>query len=188
MDLMSNKVRILKDLGYIKNNSLTKKGIFASKIYGYELSLAELYDRGTLENLSEFELGILCLSLVFEPKKHGILPKLNRRAKSLKNITDNTLNHIEKIEKKLRIRPLSKKYYYHLSNCMEAWMRNEGFDTILRYTDTDEGEVIRYFRMTIQILRELIDTPCSFEFKEKIIKLISIINRDVIDAEKQLRG
>ncbi|MBU1913047.1 MAG: DEAD/DEAH box helicase [Candidatus Omnitrophica bacterium] len=188
LDLLYNKVRLLKDLGYIKNNSLTKKGEFASKIYGYELSLAELYERGILENLSETELGILCLGLVFEPRKTSILPKLSKTAKSIKNITDTVLEIIEKSERKMRIRPFSKRYYYHLSPCLEAWVRNESFDNILRHTDSDEGEIIRYFRMGVQILRELMDTPCSPEFKEKALKLIRIINRDIIDAEKQLRG
>ncbi|MCX5687907.1 MAG: DEAD/DEAH box helicase [Candidatus Omnitrophica bacterium] len=188
LDLLYNKVRLLKDLGYIKNNALTKKGDFASKIYGYELSLAELYEKGILENLSEIELGILCVSLVFEPRKTSILPKLTKTSKSLKNITDTVLDNIEKYEKKLKITPISKKYYYHLSPCLEAWIRNESFDNILTHTDSDEGEIIRYFRMAIQILRELMDTPCSQEFKEKTLKLIRIINRDIIDAEKQLRG
>ena len=188
LDLLYNKVRLLKDLGYIKNNDLTKKGIFASKIYGYELSLAELYEKGVLDNLTETELGLLCISLVFEPRKISILPKLSKTAKSLKNITDTILDNIEKSERKLKIRPSSKKYYYHLSPCLEAWIRNENFDNILRHTDSDEGEVIRYFRMAVQILRELMDTPCSAEFKEKTLKLIRIINRDIIDAEKQLRG
>jgi len=188
LDLLYNKVGLLKDLGYIKNNELTKKGDFASKIYGYELSLAELYEKGILENLSETELGILCLGLVFEPRKISVLPKLSRTAKSIKNITDTVLDNIEKSERKLKIRPFSKKYYYHLSPCLEAWLRNESFDNILRYTDSDEGEIIRYFRMGIQILRELMDTPCSAEFKEKALKLIHVINRDIIDAEKQLRG
>jgi len=187
LDLLYNKVRLLKDLEYIKNNALTKKGDFASKIYGYELSLAELYERGILENLSETELGILCVSLVFEPRKTSILPRLTKTSKSLKNITDTVLDNIEKYERKLKIRPSSKKYYYHLSPCLESWIRNESFDSILAHTDADEGEIIRYFRMAIQILRELMDTPCSQEFKEKILKLIRIINRDIIDAEKQLR-
>jgi len=188
LDLLYNKVRLLKDLGYIKNNALTKKGDFASKIYGYELSLAELYEKGILENLSETELGILCVSLVFEPRKTSILPKLTKTSKSLRNITDTVLDNIEKYERKLKIMPVSKKYYYHLSPCLEAWIRNESFDRILTYTDSDEGEIIRYFRMAVQILRELMDTPCSQGFKEKILRLTRIINRDIIDAEKQLRG
>ncbi|MFA5388781.1 MAG: DEAD/DEAH box helicase [Candidatus Omnitrophota bacterium] len=188
LDLLYNKVRLLKDLGYIKNNEITRKGIFAAKICGYELSLAELYEKGVLENFSEIELGILCLGLVFEPRKTSVMPKLSRTAKAVRNITDTVLETIERSERKLKIRPSSKKYYYHFSPCVEAWIRNESFDNILRYTDSDEGEVIRYFRMAIQILRELIETPCSNEFKERAMNLIRIMNRDIIDAEKQLRG
>ncbi|MFA4992188.1 MAG: DEAD/DEAH box helicase, partial [Candidatus Omnitrophota bacterium] len=188
LDMMYAKVKILKDLGYIKNNALTEKGIFASKIYGYELSLGELHENGLLENLSETELGTLVTALVFEPRKNTVMPSLNRTAKSLKNITENILGRIQKIEQKAGSRPLSKNYFYHLSPCVEAWLRKENFDNILRYTDIDEGEIIRYFRMAVQILRELLDTPSSNEFKGKVSKLMRDINRDVIDAEKQLRG
>ena len=67
-------------------------------------------------------------------------------------------------------------------------MKNEEFYRILRYTDADEGGVIRYFRMTIQILREILDTQASPKLKGKAKKAIELINRDIIDAEKQLRG
>ena len=66
-------------------------------------------------------------------------------------------------------------------------MRNEDFDKILRYVDEDEGAIIRYFRMTIQILREILDTSAPVHLKEKVKKSISLINRGIIDAEKQLR-
>ena len=78
--------------------------------------------------------------------------------------------------------------FFFLSPCLEAWMRGEPFDKILRYSEADEGEVIRYFRMCIQILREIIDTPVSGSIKEKARRAKEIINRDVVDAEKQLRG
>lgn len=188
LDLLRSKVKILKQLGYIRENLLTEKGSFAGKIYGYELPLSELYKQGMLENLSETELGILATSLVFEPRKGSTLPKLSRSAKSLSNITDNVIEHIQKLEKRFGIKPLSKAYHYHLTPCVEAWMKKENFDRILCYTDEDEGEVIRHFRMAIQILREMLDTPAPTEFKERVKKVIYLINRDIIDAEKQLRG
>ena len=83
---------------------------------------------------------------------------------------------------------MSKAYYYHLAPCIEAWMRKEEFDALLRYTDADEGEIIRNLRMAVQILRELLETPASEKFKEKVKKAIYLINRDIIDAERQLRG
>jgi superfamily II RNA helicase len=187
LDLLSSKVKILKELGYIKEGHLTEKGDFASKVYGYEFSLSEPYEQGILEGLSEAELGIICLALVFEPRKGAARPKLSKRIKTLCDTTDDIVKHIQAREKKLKITPLSKNYYYHLSYCLEAWMNQERFDKILHYTDADEGEIIRYFRMAIQILREILDTPASTNLKDKVHTAIKLINRDVIDAEKQLR-
>lgn len=184
---LRSKVNILKDLGYIGDGTLTEKGYFASKIYGYELSLSELYERGLLEQLSVNELGTLSLALVFEPRKNSTKPKLQKRTRTLCNITDEAVHRIHKMEKKAGISPLSKSYFYHLTPALEAWMRKEEFDRILRYTDADEGGIIRYFRMAVQILREVMDTPASSMLKDKIRKAIALINRDVIDAERQLR-
>ncbi len=188
LELLRSKVKVLKVLGYIRKNRLTEKGSFASKIYGYELALSELYEKGILEHLSEAELGILCLALVFEPRKGTIRPKLDRKTKALQNITDDVMNYIQKMERKFGITPLSKNYFYHLSPSLEAWMRKEKFDKILLYTDADEGEIIRYFRMSVQILREILDTPAFLKLKDKIRKTIYLINRGIIDAERQLRG
>ncbi|MCX7927078.1 MAG: hypothetical protein N2606_02960, partial [Candidatus Omnitrophica bacterium] len=68
-------------------------------------------------------------------------------------------------------------------------LRGTDFSKILVHTDTDEGEVVRYFRMAVQILRQLSDNPvCSPILKERIKQAIQLINRDVVDAERQLRA
>ena len=186
--LLHAKVRILKELGLIRREHLTEKGEFASKIYGYELPVSELYEKGVLDDLTETELGILCLALVFEPRKGSKRPRLSRKAKALLNVTNGTIRYIYRMEKRLGITPPSKDYFYHLSPALEAWMEKEEFDNILRLTDVDEGEIIRYFRMATQILREILDTPVASVFKDKVRKAIHLINRDIIDAERQLRG
>ncbi len=181
------KVQLLKQLGYIRKSALTQKGVFASKIYGYELSMGELFEQDILENLSEIELGIIALALVFEPRKDTLKPKADKRTKKLSASTGNILNRIQHLEKKFSISPLSKKYEYHLTVSLQAWMHNMDFESILHFSNVDEGEIIRYFRMAIQILREMLDTPAPKELKHKIHKAIGLINRDIIDAEKQLR-
>ncbi len=188
IELLRAKVKILKELGYIRKNKISEKGVFASNIYGYELSLGELYEKGLLQNLNEIELGILTTALVFEPRKSSTMPSISKPARSLQNATDNLTSNIQKIEKKLKIKPFSKTYYYHFSPCIEAWMKQESFDKLLRYTDADEGEIIRNFRMSVQILREILDTPTSQDFKNRVQKTIYLINRDIIDAERQLRS
>ncbi|MCQ9207109.1 MAG: DEAD/DEAH box helicase [Omnitrophica bacterium] len=187
LELLRAKVSLLKDLDYIARGRITEKGFFAGKVYGYELSLSELYEEGLLEKLSEKELGMLSLALVFEPRRGCTEPKLNKRLKGLKDITDSIVLRIQKMEKHLNIKPFSKTYFYNLSPCLEAWMNGEEFDKVLRYADVDGGELIRYFRMTIQILREILDTPVASSVKERAGKAIGLINRDIIDAEKQLR-
>ncbi|MBN1871743.1 MAG: DEAD/DEAH box helicase [Candidatus Omnitrophica bacterium] len=188
IELLRSKVTILKDLGYIHDGALTKKGSFASKVYGYELSLSELCEQGLLEHLSAIELGILCIGLVFEPRKGSIEPHLSRTTKDLSMHTNKITKVIHAREKRLNIRPLSKEYHFHLAPCLEAWMKGQGFDEILRYTGSDEGEIIRYFRMAIQILREILDTPASLQLKTHVKKAIELINRGEVDAEKQLRS
>jgi superfamily II RNA helicase len=186
-ELLYSKLKILKELGYIKRNKLTDKGIFASKIYGYELSLSELYEKGVLLGLSEIEMAILCVALVFEPRRETKKPRLSKKAKFLQAMTEKIVSRIQRMERKFKIRPLTKGYFYHLSPCIEAWMRKEGFEKLFFYTDVDEGEIIRYFRMAVQILRELLETPLPDLLKKKLNKTINLVSRDVIDAEKQLR-
>jgi len=187
LELLRAKVNILKELGYIEEGRLTEMGIFASKVYGYELSLSELYKKGILDKLSEKELGLLALALVFEPKKNCGKAKLNERMKGLQDVTDTLVAEIQKKEKHLRIKPLSKTYFYNISPCLEAWMAGEEFEKILRLGDVDEGEIIRYFRMAIQILREILDTPISPNVRDRVKKAAQLINHGIIDAEKQLR-
>jgi len=66
-------------------------------------------------------------------------------------------------------------------------MRGEQFNKLGQLTGTDEGELVRYFRMAIQILREINDTPISPTLKERIKNALRLINRGIVDAEKQLR-
>lgn len=188
VETLRAKVELLEELGYIYREGLTPKGDFASKVYGYELSLAELYEQGTLEGLSEVELGILAVALVFEPRKGTSMPRLSKRARRLEHITDALIAKINRTEKNRGISYPSKGYNYHLSPCVEMWMEGAEFEKMFTYTDSDEGEIIRYFRMAIQILHEILDTHASEDIKVKIRKAIHLMNRGIIDAEKQLRA
>jgi len=186
--LMEAKIKLLKELNYIKDNTLTKKGQFAKAVYGYELILSELYAQNILEQLDEFGLGIIAVAVVFEPRKNQKILRLSKSAQKIKSISDELYEEIKHLEIKYRIYPISKKPYFHLSSCIEAWLRGTRFNKILQYTDTDEGEIVRYFRMGIQILREINDAKISsYILREKIKETIRVLNRDIIDAEKQLR-
>ncbi|MFA5145385.1 MAG: DEAD/DEAH box helicase [Candidatus Omnitrophota bacterium] len=187
--LLESKLKLLKDSGYIDNGELTEKGRFAKTVYGYELILSELYAEGMLEQLDEFGLGVLAAAVVFEPRKNQRMPLgLSKTTRSIKRACEEIYDKIKHQERRYRIYPFSKLPYFHLSAGIEAWLRGTNFDKTLRLTDTDEGEVVRYFRMSVQILREIKDAPVSSHIlKDKIKETIRVINRDIVDAEKQLR-
>ncbi len=186
--LMSAKLNLLKSMDYIKSDALTEKGLFAKTVYGYELLLSELYTNGILEQLDEFGLGVVTAACVFEPRKNQQMPALSKNSRRIRHICEEIFADIKRREIKSKIFNFSKEPQFHLSNCVEAWLRGTNFDKILQCTDTDEGEVVRYLRMSIQILREILDAKvASYILKDRIKETIRVINRDIVDAEKQLR-
>ncbi|MBM3253536.1 MAG: DEAD/DEAH box helicase [Candidatus Omnitrophica bacterium] len=188
LELLRAKINLLKELGYISNGLITPKGAFAGAVYGYELILSELYGNGFLEHLDKFGLGVLMSAIVFEPRKNQTILSLSKNAKFLKAKCDELIDKIHKRELKYRIYPLSKKPFFHLSLAVEAWLKGMGFQKVASQTDTDEGEIVRYFRMAVQLLREVVSAPVvSGVLKSRVYETIALINRDIIDAEKQLR-
>lgn len=186
--LIGEKLKLLKSFGCITEGKLTDKGMFAKSVHGYELLLAELYSQGILEELDEFGLGILAVSAVFEPRKNQEILTLSKNGRRIRHVCDDIYEGIKAQERRQRIYPFSKCAYFHMSAAMEAWLQGSSFEHVLKFTDTDEGELIRYFRMSIQILREMQDAKViSLSLKERIKETLRVLNRDVVDAEKQLR-
>ena len=188
-NLLRQKISFLRTFGYIENTALSPKGIFASSMYGYEIILSELFERGHLENFNETELAILMAAVVFEPRKNDEHPKLSRSCRNLMNLTENIMKQILRQEERYKIYPVSKMPYFHLANAVEAWIKGQPFNKALMETTADEGEFVRYLRMSHQLLREILANRLSSEtLKEKVRHLIPKINRDIVDAERQLRA
>jgi superfamily II RNA helicase len=77
----------------------------------------------------------------------------------------------------------------NLAPAIEAWVAGCRFQELGRHTDVDEGEIIRYFRMVVQLLRQLKQAPrVSERLRETAVKAMRAMNRDLVDAEKQLRN
>ncbi|MFH2145128.1 MAG: DEAD/DEAH box helicase [Candidatus Omnitrophota bacterium] len=188
LSLLRLKIKMLKDAGYIQGSQLTVKGIFASFIYGYELPMAELYAAGILEKLSSIDLNIVLAALVFEPRKNQLHVRFSHDVLKIHRLIFPVIKNIVKKEQKYHIYPLSKEPNFFLAPIIEKWSRGEKFSQLCSFTNIDEGEIVRYFRMVIQILRQLLFIPAvNKDFKVTIKDALYMINRDEIDAEKQLR-
>jgi len=188
LDAIRRKLDLLKMGRYIEEKTLTPKGEFAACMYGYELHLTELMTERILDHLSVTELNIVLAALIFEPRKKDYLPQPTKNVFHLMETIEPIVKNIKKTEKAYRIWPLTKKPYFHLAEAVQAWTHGERFQNLQEWTSVDEGELVRYFRMVIQLLRIIREAPSvSSLLKEKTIQAIKLINRDEIDAEKQLR-
>ena len=68
------------------------------------------------------------------------------------------------------------------------WFAGASFSKISQVCTIDEGEIVRYFRMAIQVLREIsTSSAITDSLKMRISNCLKKVNRDVVDAEKQLR-
>jgi superfamily II RNA helicase len=188
LSLMERKLDLLDSLGYLTPDGLTVKGEFGAWMYGYELLLAELYLAGHLAPLDPTVLAVLMTAIVYEPRPRADAPKPHHLSKRLGELCRGSLERVHKEEARFRIHPKTKAPAFHLSHAMEAWTGGAAFERITRLADVDEGELVRYFRMAVQLLRQLAESPVGdSRLAATAEKARRRINRDVVDAEAQLR-
>ena len=187
-DLMRRKLNLLQGLGYLTDRGLTPKGLFASGLYGYELTLGELHGHGVLDQLHTDELAILLGALVYEPRR-GIPPpaKLPKAVRRLTELCDTTIRAIQRAEHRAML-PLTKPPHFQLAPAIEAWIRGAPFEKLGELCGADDGELVRGFRMVVQLLRQLLALPSApAGLKAAAHRALTSINRDVVDAEQELR-
>ncbi len=188
LGLLKRKLALLRKTGYIKSSSqISEKGELASRVYSFELTISELFEKGYLDKLNEKELFILITSLVYEPRKGEKRPRLNKRIKILKKELNRFTRDINNKEKSFRIYPKTKRFFFHLSEISGLWIEGAKFSRVVQSSSIDEGTVVRYFRMAIQVLREIASCETINEdLKNKIMNCLRKVNRDVVDARQQL--
>ncbi len=185
--LLQSKLKLLKQLLYIKDNSLSIKGNFASNIFGYELIITELMEKEFFENINWVELGVIICAIVTEIRYREPIPHLNKKIRKLRMTLDAATSRIQKLEKRSSIFPQSKTAHFQLANSMQRWLEGENFEQIIKLTSSDEGEIIRNFRMTIQVLRDMNQKYISHDLRGKIHRTIDALNRDIVNAQWQIK-
>ncbi|MBI2871193.1 MAG: DEAD/DEAH box helicase, partial [Candidatus Omnitrophica bacterium] len=189
LGLMQAKLKLLRKMQYIEDRGLLPKGEFASWMYGYELMMAELFASGWFDSLRAEELALTLSALIYEPRKGERVPHFNKAIRRLEHDVQLVNRQVYKLERDYRVRPYTKHAHFNIAPGIEAWMQGARFEDMGRFVFTDDGEIVRYFRMTLQLLRQLRNAPgVSDALKEKARVAIEKINRGVIDAERQLRA
>ena len=165
------------------------RGRVAQQIYGYELAVTELMLAGYFERLDPDSINVLAVSMVFEAKRDGWFARVDdtRITRMLKS-AEGQVERARALELECGVDTLSQPIEGKLAAATLAWSRGCEFDELQNYTSTPEGDIVRVFRAAADLLRQmrrsLSDHPT---LPELLLDAIKLLNRDVVDAEQQLR-
>ena len=183
------RLRVLKELGYIEEQSLLPRGTTASHIYGYELQLTQLLFSGFFERLTEDEINCLMVAIVSEPRKDGYYKRLkDENLLEMFYAVSSEVSDVQNLEFKHKVTEMTPMLELRLCPAMLAWSQGCEFDQLEKFARLDAGDFVRTFRLVIDQLRQIRRAMVGHTaLVDKLNRCIEKINRDVVDAERQLR-
>lgn len=145
------KRSLLEALDYLSDDGLTSRGLFASRIYGSELLVTELFFRGVFHDWDEDELNALAVSIDYEPRKGETKPR--------KTVFDigtvlRAVHLIQKMEQ-LYLGYTALDFNPHLGQAAMLWSQGTSFGDVAGQTQVDEGDLVYAMRRGIDILRQI---------------------------------
>ncbi len=177
---------ILEKTDYIANGVPTQKGITCSMIRAEnELYLSEIIQKGILDELEPYELASVICATVTEDLRSDVYPN-----QPISKNTRKALNKIKEIRKKIAI--LQREYDINTemyinsfySPLIEQWIQNTPWEDIAKQADSSEGDIVRVFKRTVDILRQLTILPnISEELKTNAKIAIECILKEPVDAD-----
>jgi superfamily II RNA helicase len=182
--LIAQRMRVLRAMGYIDKGDVTPVGGLARKVNGYEIQVAEFQRAGLFERASVNELVALFTAIVYEPRKMDDtdLQPIRLEKESLGVIRD-----WRREEKRQGLRELTKRPQFALNTVALAWARGADFEDLKRLTSASEGDLVRTFRMSLQLMRQLRRVlPADDPLRAKLADAAERMDRDVVDARRQL--
>ena len=183
------RLKVLEELGYIEAQTLLPRGKTAAHLYGYEVQFTQLLFSGIFEKLTEDEINCLMIAIVSEPRRDGYFKRLkDERLLDILYAVNSEISFIQQLEGKHKVTEITPMLEFRLCTAMLAWSRGCEFDQLEEYARLDAGDFVRNFRLVIDQLRQIRRAMTNHTaLVEKLNRCIEKINRDVVDAERQLR-
>jgi len=189
--LLAARLHLLKEHGYASEGRLTEKGRFTSRVKGYEIQAAEFRDAGLLERLPERQLAALLLGAVYEPRvDETTSPPRDRHLHELRDEARDIIQQWRTAEWQAGLVDMTKEPHFGLSAVLEAWYDGEPLATVREMTTASEGDVVRCLRLVLQYARQVKKALGEHEHgvRKKLEAVMDAVNRDEVDARKQLEA
>ncbi|MDO5304287.1 MAG: DEAD/DEAH box helicase, partial [bacterium] len=189
-DIYWNKFKnhraVLSKLGYLENDFPTEKGMLCSTIRAEnELYIAEMLLSGILDDLTPAQLSAVVCSVITEDLRGDVFP-----SQPLSHPTRKALNQLKNVRKKIAV--VQRDYdidtemyinsYY--SPLIEMWVEGLSWEELTGMTQSSEGDVVRVFKRTIDILRQIANAQyINPQLNQTAKDAIKAILREPIDID-----
>ena len=178
-----NLMKVAEVTGHLENNYPTQKGLMtAAARVENEIFFIELIVKGLFDNLSCAELAAVLCAVVTEETRSTFHPKFSLSKKVRKTIYDchDLMRKLWRIQQKYNVAiPINLNPDY--SVFIERWTLGMDWEELIEGTDISEGDLVRIFKRTIDLLRQLTIIPgVNPELVKKAGMAIDCINRDPV--------
>jgi superfamily II RNA helicase len=178
----------LEELRYLDGDELLPRGRVARSINGFELQVTELLMGGTLEHLPPRALAMIFAALVHESRPTAPAVRLGRDTyREVRLEVDRTIRRLSGLEAHHAIPRAVKPADWALTPAVLAWFDGVPFEELEELSPIPPGDLCRGLRMALQLMRQVrraIDP--SWDLFERLGEARSALNRDVVDARRQL--
>ena len=187
LDNVARKLTLLESLGYIKGETVTSKGRFASCIYGHEIQTTEIICNGYFDILNEIGINIIATAITFQAHPDAFYRELNRKQLDMNFVElDRLIQSLQRRQVAFGIDEPFKLLDASLSSIVSVWCKGCDFDELSKFTDANEGDIVMGLRQAINLLRQIEDAVWDEHLKAKIQSAISLMKVDIVNAEKEM--
>lgn len=181
-----NHKAVLTQLGYLDNDFPNEKGILCSTIRAEnELYISEILLSGVLDNLTPSQLSAVICAVITEDLRGDVFP-----SQSISNEARKALNQIKNIRRKIaivqRYCDIDTEMYInsYYSPLIEMWVEGTTWKELSEMTESSEGDVVRIFKRTIDVLRQIANAQyINPQLNDTAKEAIKAILREPIDVD-----
>jgi superfamily II RNA helicase len=182
-----SRLEVLRRFHHLTPEGLTRKGRIASRISGYEIACTEAYESGVLSRCGPVEAAMLFAAFVYEARPNDEAdPPIQDVMRTVRPLLVR-LEAFRRAESAHGVPDPVKRPDFGVAGLAEAWAEGEDFAVLESMGSMQPGDIVRLFRMTIQILRQTAHAiPPGDPAVPILHEAVSRLDRGVVDAKRQL--
>jgi superfamily II RNA helicase len=163
--------RKLIELGDLKDNNITSKGMFTSKIYCEEYLLGEIFFEKFYEELNEYQLTLMMACICYEGRREELDFKKVYPDKKISELKNN-IHKNEYIKKDKRFNDLVS-----MTALIHPCFNAGNIFNAIENTNLPEGDLLRFYRTLIDRFSQVRQATKDFQLAKRIDNCMDAIRR-----------